>query len=100
MDDFSDDEEKKHYGVVDIRNQQRNGRKSLTLIEGLPDDLDLKRIVKEMTRKFSTGGSILDGSVIQLNGDVREAVKDFLVYFNICQPDEIKVPALLFCSHM
>ena len=33
-------------GYVHIRVQQRNARKTLTTIQGLPDELDLKRILK------------------------------------------------------
>ena len=31
---------------LDIRIQQRNGRKTLTTVQGLPDDLDPKKILK------------------------------------------------------
>jgi translation initiation factor SUI1 len=31
---------------TDIRVQQRNGRKTLTTIQGLPEELDQKRILK------------------------------------------------------
>jgi len=81
--------------VVHIRNQQRNGRKSLTLIQGLPDDLNLKKIVKVMRKMFSTNGTILKdeemGEVIQLQGDRRKDAYDFLTKYNICEPEVIKV---------
>jgi translation initiation factor SUI1 len=32
-----------------------------------------------------------DGNVIQLQGDMRQNILDFLVKTNICQKDEIKV---------
>lgn len=57
---------------VHIRNQQRNGRKSLTIITGLADDLDLKKILKVMRKMFSTNGTIMMddeiGEVLQLQG--------------------------------
>jgi translation initiation factor SUI1 len=46
-------------GMVHIRNQQRNGRKSLTTIQGLAEDLDLQKIVKYMRKAFNTNGTIL-----------------------------------------
>lgn len=80
---------------VHIRNQQRNGRKSLTTIQGLADDLDLVKILKVMRKMFSTNGTILKddemGEIIQLQGDRRKDAHDFLVKYNICGKDEIKV---------
>lgn len=34
-------------GLVHIRIQQRNGRKTLTTVQGISQDYDLKRIAKE-----------------------------------------------------
>jgi len=39
---------------VHIRVQQRNGRKCITLIEGLADDLDIKRICKVLKYVLET----------------------------------------------
>ena len=80
---------------VHIRSQQRNGRKSLTTIAGLAEDLDLDKILKVMRKMFSTNGTILHdedaGDIIQLQGDRRHDACDFLVRYNICQKNEIKV---------
>ena len=85
---------------VHIRNQQRNGRKSITTITGLEDDLDLDKIVKYMRKIFSTNGTILQddemGDIIQLQGDCRFDARDFLVKFNICNKDDIKVHGAMF----
>ena len=85
---------------VHIRNQQRNGRKSITTITGLEDDLDLEKIVKYMRKIFSTNGTILQddemGDIIQLQGDCRFDARDFLVKFNICNKDDIKVHGAMF----
>ena len=35
---------------IHLRIQQRNGRKCITLIQGLPDDLDLKKILKALKK--------------------------------------------------
>lgn len=81
--------------IVHIRSQQRNGRKSLTLISGLAEDLDLKKILKVMRKMFSTNGAILKddevGEVIQLQGDRRVDCQNFLVKHNICGREEIKL---------
>ena len=49
-DPFAEDTEEqfkgKASGNVHVRVQQRNGRKSITTIQGLSSDLDLKLIVK------------------------------------------------------
>ena len=85
---------------VHIRNQQRNGRKSITTIAGLEDDLDLDKIVKYMRKIFSTNGTILQdeelGDIIQLQGDCRFDARDFLVKFNICNINDIKVHGAKF----
>ena len=60
---------------VHIRIQQRNGRKSLTTVQGLAIDLDLKKILKALKKTYSTNGTILVddevGEVIQLQGQTK-----------------------------
>jgi translation initiation factor 1 len=67
---------------IHIRIQQRNGRKTLTTIEGIPSKFDLKKILKVIKKQFACNGTIVNdekaGGVIQLQGDQRNAVKDFL----------------------
>lgn len=98
VDAFADADDKtnaKEASSVHIRIQQRNGRKSLTTVAGLPSDLDFKKIVRALKKTFSTNGTILEdednNSVIQVQGDQRQNVLDFLVKSGICQKDEIKV---------
>lgn len=80
---------------VDIRIQQRNGRKTLTTIQGLPEDLDQKRILKAFKKEFACNGSIVEdeehGEVIQLQGDQRTKVVSFLVEEDITTKGMIKV---------
>ena len=58
---------------VHVRVQQRNGRKCITTIQGLADDLDIKRICKAFKKNFSCNGAVTKdeemGEVIQLSGD-------------------------------
>jgi len=68
---------------IHIRIQQRNGRKTLTTIQGLPKEFDLVRILKRLKKDFSTNGNIVAdpelGDIIQLQGDQRLKTKDFIV---------------------
>lgn len=68
---------------IHIRIQQRNGRKTLTTIEGIPSKFDLKKILKVIKKQFACNGTIVNdekaGDVIQLQGDQRNVVKEFLV---------------------
>mmetsp|Transcript_840 Transcript_840/g.1025 ORF Transcript_840/g.1025 Transcript_840/m.1025 type:complete len:106 (+) Transcript_840:113-430(+) len=73
---------------VHVRVQQRNGRKCITTVAGLADDLDIKRICKAFKKNFSCNGAVQkdeeENEVIQLSGDQRTNVKDFLVDQEIC----------------
>lgn len=96
---FADADEKKRDAkgaqFVHLRIQQRNGRKSLTTVQGLATDLDLKKILRALKKTFSTNGTILKdeelGKIIQLQGDQRKNVLDFLVKTHICDRSELKV---------
>jgi len=69
--------------AVHIRVQQRNGRKSLTTVQGLPQKLDKKKILKALKKDFCCNGTVVEdnelGSVLQLQGDQRKNVSQFLV---------------------
>jgi translation initiation factor 1 len=66
-----------------IRIQQRNGRKCITTIEGFETDLDLKRICKALRKLFNVSGKVVDldddTQVIQLQGDQRETVRNWVL---------------------
>ncbi|KAI5295021.1 Eukaryotic translation initiation factor eIF-1, partial [Ascosphaera acerosa] len=71
---------------IHIRIQQRNGRKTLTTVQGLPKKFDQKKILKVIKKKFAgsaCNGTIVSdvemGEVIQLQGDQRKDVQEFLV---------------------
>ncbi len=55
---------------VHIRIQQRNGRKTLTTLQGLPKEYDQKKLLKAFKKEFACNGTIVDdeelGQVIQL----------------------------------
>jgi len=80
---------------IHLRIQQRNGRKTLTTIQGLPADLDQKRLLKAFKKVFACNGTIVQdeelGEVIQLQGDHRTKVQQFLVEEKIASKDQIKI---------
>eukprot|EP01032_Pedospumella_encystans_P000365 gene365-412_t len=42
---------------IHIRVQQRNGRKCITTVQGLADDLDIAKIAKALKKTFKCNGS-------------------------------------------
>lgn len=77
-------------GKIHLRLQQRSKKQSLTTIEGLDDDLDLERICKYMRKTFNCNGTVLEGTVISLQGDQRENVVEWLVSQEILTKAEAK----------
>ncbi len=93
FDDDAGDKAGNQADKVHVRVQQRNGRKCITTVAGLADDLDIKRICKAFKKNFSCNGALQkdedDGEVIQLSGDQRTNVMEFLVDQEICHKDEV-----------
>ncbi|AWU74891.1 uncharacterized protein C5L36_0B01560 [Pichia kudriavzevii] len=85
FDPFADtgDDETEVTNYIHIRIQQRNGRKTLTTVQGLPDEYDLKKILKVIKKEFACNGNIVKddelGEVIQLQGDQRLKIMEFMV---------------------
>uniref|UniRef100_A0A6U4M8A9 SUI1 domain-containing protein n=1 Tax=Hemiselmis andersenii TaxID=464988 RepID=A0A6U4M8A9_HEMAN len=83
-------------GVVHIRIQQRNGRKSITTVTGLNQQLDLKKILKAIKKEHCCNGTVLKDEetkeeVLQFQGDQREAVRSFLVKEEIADKESVKL---------
>ncbi|KAK9377521.1 translation initiation factor SUI1 [Lipomyces chichibuensis] len=80
--DTGDDDISQPTNYIHIRIQQRNGRKTLTTVQGLPVEYDQKRILRALKKDFACNGTIVKddelGEVIQLQGDQRVKVMDFL----------------------
>ena len=57
-------------GLVHVRIQQRNGRKTLTTVQGLAEEYDLKKIIKVAKKEFACNGTVVEhpeyGEVLQL----------------------------------
>ena len=99
-------------GLVHIRIQQRNGRKTLTTVQGLSSEYDFKKIVKVAKKEFACNGTVVEhseyGEVIQLQvntdhkegnllliflsqGDQRENICRLLVDCGLVKSEQLKV---------
>ncbi|ESQ54557.1 hypothetical protein EUTSA_v10026037mg [Eutrema salsugineum] len=80
---------------VHIRVQQRNGRKSLTTVQGLKKEYSYSKILKDLKKEFCCNGTVVQdselGQVIQLQGDQRKNVSTFLVQAGLVKKDNIKI---------
>ncbi|RZC46280.1 hypothetical protein C5167_039221 [Papaver somniferum] len=80
---------------VHIRIQQRNGRKSLTTVQGLRKEFSYNKILKDLKKEFCCNGTVVQdpelGQVIQLQGDQRKNVSTFLVQAGIVKKESIKI---------
>ncbi len=85
--------------LIHIRIQQRNGRKTLTTVQGIADQFDKKKLVRAFKKEFACNGTVVDhaeyGEVIQLQGDQRNNVCLFLTKIGIAKEDQLKVSFLV-----
>ncbi|EZG70700.1 putative translation initiation factor SUI1 [Gregarina niphandrodes] len=81
--------------IVHIRVQQRNGRKSLTTVQGLDPRFDAKKIVRAMQKRFNCNGTVVVdselGPILQLQGDQRQNVQEFLLGEYIVTENELRI---------
>jgi len=93
--DFEDNEEEGTMSSIHVRCQQRSGRKMITTVEGISAIYSKHRIVKMMKKFFFCNGNVNCeeeyGEVIQLQGDQRTKVKQFLLDFGLAKEYQIKV---------
>jgi translation initiation factor 1 len=84
-------------GYVHVRVQQRNGRKSLTTVQGLKKEFNYNKILKDLKKEFCCNGVVVQdpelGQVIQLQGDQRKNVSNFLVQVRM----QDRCASLLLC---
>ena len=80
---------------VHIRIQQRNGRKCLTIVQGLPQNLNMKKVTQYFKKVCHCNGTVVKddhwGDILQLTGDQREAVRTFLIEQKICPKERVNV---------
>ena len=85
--------------IVHLRLQQRNGRKCITIIEGLVEneEFSLKTLSKSLRKLLNCSASIIvdtkneDKKIIQLSGDKRDDVKKYLINYKIADSINIKI---------
>lgn len=70
--------------VVTIKRIERNKKKFVTAVSGLePFGLELKKVAKELGKKFATGSSVTKvpsgGEEIVVQGDVSDEIEEFLL---------------------
>ncbi|KAG5001986.1 hypothetical protein JHK87_023058 [Glycine soja] len=80
---------------VHIRIQQRNGKKSLTTVQGLKKEFSYEKILKDLKKDFCCNGTVVQdkelGKIIQLQGDQRKNVSHFLVQAGLVRKDQVKI---------
>lgn len=80
---------------VTITVEKRNGKKCITNIIGMADDLDLKKILSYLKKTYNCNGSIIKdeqyGEVMSFTGDQKENIYNFLVNEEIYKKEDIIV---------
>ena len=95
MDFKFDEEDKNEFSTneVTISVNKRNGKKCITSVIGLAKDLDLKKILSYIKKKYSCNGAIVNneeyGEVMTFTGDQKKNIYDFLIKEEINKKDEI-----------
>ncbi|XP_007499367.1 eukaryotic translation initiation factor 1-like [Monodelphis domestica] len=80
---------------IHIRIQQRNGRKTLTTVQGITDDYDKKKLAMALKKKFACNGTVTEhpefGDIIQLQGDQRKNLCQFLIKIRLAKDGQLEV---------
>lgn len=91
--EFDDEQVAFETSKVTITVERRNGKKCITNVMGLADDLDLKKIMSYLKKKHNCSGSIIKddvhGDIMSLTGDQKENIYHFLIDQEICCKDDI-----------
>ncbi len=62
---------------VKVSSIKKRFGKSVTTIEGISKDVDVKGVLKELKQRLACGGTLKDG-IIELQGDHRKKIRDIL----------------------
>ncbi|XP_036013666.1 eukaryotic translation initiation factor 1-like [Mus musculus] len=85
---------------IHVKIQQRNVRKTLTTVQGIAYEYDKKKLVKAFKKKFACNGTVIEhpeyGEVIQLQGDQRKNICQFLIETGLAKDDQLKAHGV-FC---
>jgi len=66
--------------VAKLRLEKKGrGGKAVTVVDGLPNNtVFLKDLCQELKRACGTGGTVADAGTVELQGDLRDRVREFL----------------------
>jgi len=64
---------------IKISTARRRFGKLITIVEGFDKDIDVRELGKELKARCACGGTIKDGSKIELQGDHKRKVKNILI---------------------
>jgi translation initiation factor SUI1 len=80
---------------VTITVDKRGGKKCITNVIGMADDLDLHKILSYLKKKHNCSGSILKdekyGEIMSFTGDQKENIYNFLINEQIYNKEDIIV---------
>lgn len=83
---------------VTISVERRNGKKCLTNVIGMANDLDLKKILSYLKKKHNCNGSIIKdekhGEIMTFSGDQKEYIYNFLINEEIYKKDDIIIKGI------
>jgi len=69
--------------IVHLRIQKRTGKKCLTFIQGVPSTVDIKSLTQKLSKLYNCNCASIEhpkiGKCLQLSGDHRDDLKQFLV---------------------
>ncbi|KAK2508733.1 hypothetical protein MC885_012865 [Smutsia gigantea] len=80
---------------IHVRVQQRNGRKTLTTVQGMAGDYSKKKPVEAFKKKSACHGTVTEhleyGEVIQVQGDQRKNTCQLQVEAGLAESDQLEV---------
>ena len=83
---------------VTISVEKRNGKKCITNVIGMADDLDLPKILSYIKKTHNCNGSIIKndthGEVMSFSGDQKENIYNFLINEEIYKKEDIIVKGI------
>jgi len=83
---------------VTILVEKRGGKKCITNIIGMAEDLDLDKILSYLKKTYNCSGSIIKdnkyGEVMSFTGDQKENIYNFLIKEEIYKKDDIIIKGI------
>lgn len=98
FDAFKDAEQQENSiitGFINIRVFKKSANSKITIIEGLPKIFNHPKILKHFRSSLSCNGHIIEdkdhGTIIQLQGEHIESIKQFLLEEEFCKENQIRI---------